>query len=98
LDRARAQQIAEVVEDSSPAEHGLPGHGWALKELKQWAFEAFGRIAGRDSIRRVSRRAKLTWKEVKERLGEAKPEKRAAHVEELLKVFAGVCEGEVILV
>ena len=61
-------------------------------------FQTFGLLAGRNSIRRVLRRAKLTWKKVKKRLGKAKPEKRAAHVEELLKLFAGVCDGEVILV
>ena len=61
-------------------------------------FQTFGLLAGRNSIRRVLRRAKLTWKKVKELLGKAKPEKRAAHVEALLKLFAGVCDGQVILV
>jgi transposase len=60
--------------------------------------QAFGLLAGRNSIRRVLRRAKLTWKKVKELLGKAKPEKRAAHIEELLKLFAGACAGEVTLV
>jgi transposase len=87
-----------VVETSSPSEHGLPGHGWTLKKLKQWVFQTFGRHAGRNSIRRVPRRAKLTWTKVKKRRGKAKPEKRAAHVDELLKLFAAVCDGEVILV
>lgn len=44
------------------------------------------------------RRAKLTWKKVKKLLGKANPEKRAAHIEGLLKLFAGVCADEVILV
>jgi len=57
-----------------------------------------GLQASRSSIRRILRRAKLTWKKVKKLLGRAKPEKRAAHIEELLKLFAGVCDGEVILV
>jgi transposase len=61
-------------------------------------FETFGRIAGRNSVRHVLRRAKLTWKKVKKLLGKANPEKRAAHVEALQKLFAGVCDGEVILV
>ena len=54
--------------------------------------------AGPGSIRRILRRAKLTWKKVKKLLGKAKPEKRAAHIEELLKLFAGVRDGEVTLV
>jgi DDE superfamily endonuclease/Winged helix-turn helix len=87
-----------VVENSSPAEHGLPGRGWTLKKLKQWAFETFGRVAGRNGIRRVLRQAKLTWKKVKKLLGKAKPEKRAAHVDELRELFAEVCDGEVVLV
>jgi Winged helix-turn helix len=69
-----------------------------LKKLKQWVFQTFGQHAGRSSIRRALRRAKLTWKKVKKLLGKAQPEKRAAHVEELLKLFAGVCDGEAILV
>jgi transposase len=76
----------------------LPGHGWTLKKLKQWVSQTFGRVAGRNSIRRVLRQARLTWKKVKKLLGKAKPEKRAAHIQELLKLFAGVCGGEVILV
>jgi hypothetical protein len=61
-------------------------------------FQTFGRHAGRNSIRRVLRRTPLTWKKVKKLLGKAKPETRAAHVEQLRKLFAGVCDGEVILV
>ncbi len=61
-------------------------------------FQTFGRRAGRNSIRRVLLRAKLTGKKVKKLLGQAQPEKRAAHVEELLKLFAGAADGEVILV
>jgi hypothetical protein len=61
-------------------------------------FQTFGRHAGRNSIRRVLRRAELTWKKVKKLLGKAKPEKRAAHIEQLRKLFAEVCDGEVILV
>jgi hypothetical protein len=98
LDEPQAQQIAEVVETSRPVEHGLPGHGWTLKKLKQWVSQTFGRRAGRNSIRRVLRRAGLTWKKVKKRLGKAKPEKRAAHVDQLRTLFAGVCAGAVTLV
>jgi transposase len=86
------------VEKEGPAALGLPGHNWTVKELKQWAFQAFGLHAGRGAIRRVLRRADLTWKKVKELLGKAKPEKRAAHVKELLGLFTQVCSGEVILI
>jgi transposase len=54
--------------------------------------------AGRAGIRRVLRRAKLSWKKVKKRLGRAKLEKRAAHVEQWQRLFADVWAGEVPLI
>jgi hypothetical protein len=87
----------DAVENSSPADHGLPGHHWTVKKLKAWVFQTFGRVVGRSTLRRVLRQAGLTWKKVKKLLGKAKPEKRAAHIQELLRLFAGVCDGEVIL-
>ena len=86
------------MENTEPAAHGLPGHHWTVKKLRQWIVQAFGLCAGRGTIRRVLRRADLTWKKVKKLLGKAKPEKRAAHVRELLALFARVCDGEVILI
>jgi transposase len=86
------------VENTEPAAQGLPGHNWTVKKLRQWVFRTFGRLAGRNTIRRILRQADLTWKKVKKLLGKAKPEKRAAHVRQLLQLFAGVCDGEVILV
>jgi transposase len=86
------------VGTTAPAQHGLPGHGRAVKKLKAWAFQALGLVAGRGAICRLLRRANLTWKKVKKLLGKAKPEKRAAHVVELLRPFARVRDGEVILI
>jgi len=60
--------------------------------------QALGLTVSRNSLRRVLRGADLTWKKVKKLLGKADPEKRAAHVEALLKLFASVCDGEVILI
>ena len=60
-------------------------------------MKTFGRRAGRNSLRRVLRQAKLSWKKVKKLLGKADPQKRAAHVQQLLGLFAGVCGGEIIL-
>src|SRR5262249_39193053 len=94
----QVKQIVDTVENTDPAQQGLPGHNWTLKKLKQWVFQTFGLLAGRNTIRRVLRRADLTWKKVKKLLGKANPQKRAAHVQELLKLFARVCGGEVILI
>src|SRR5439155_26539192 len=66
-------------------------------KLKQWVARALDRVASRNTIRRVLRQAKLTWKKVKKLLGKANPEKRAAHIQQLLTLFAGVCDGDVIL-
>jgi transposase len=61
-------------------------------------LQTFGLTVSRNSIRRVLRRAKLTWKKVKKLLGRADPQKRAAHVQELLKLFSEVCDDQVILI
>jgi len=55
-------------------------------------------VAGRNSIRRVLKQAQLSWKKVKKLLGKAKPEKRAAHVEQLQRLFTDVCAGEITLI
>jgi transposase len=69
-----------------------------VKKLKEWVSRTFGRVVSRNGLRRVLRDAGLTWKKVKKLLGKANPEKRAAHVQDLLELFAGVCDGEVILI
>jgi transposase len=86
------------VDQTAPTDHGLPGHGWTVKKLKQWVLRICGQDAGRTTLRRLLRQAGLSWKKVKKLLGKAKPEQRAAHVKELLTLFAGVCSGEVILI
>jgi transposase len=76
----------------------LPGHNWTLKKLKRWVGQTFGRLVCRNTLRRILRQAKLTWKKVKKLLGKANPEKRATHVEQLQKLFARLCAGEVIVI
>jgi transposase len=76
----------------------LPGHNWTVKKLKEWVHRTFGRVASRGALRRVLRGAGLTWKKVKKLLGKAKPEKRAAHIRQLLRLFTGVRDGEVVLI
>jgi transposase len=98
FDSYQAERIADTVETSSPSDHGLPGHGWTLKKLKQWVHDVFGLTASPNCLRRVLRGANLTWKKVKKLLAKADPEKRAAHIKELLKLFAGVRDGDVTLI
>src|SRR5262245_55560061 len=91
------KRIVDAVELTEPRRCGLPGHLWTSKELRQWVVRTFGRPASRSTPRRLLRQAGLSWKEVKELLGKADPDKRAAHVQQLLQLFAGVCRGEVVL-
>src|SRR4051812_6478301 len=86
----QAQQIVDLVEEADPSSQGLPGHNWTVKKLKEWVRRTFGRIISRNGLRRILRGAGLTWKKVKKLLGKADPEKRAAHIQQLLQLFTGV--------
>jgi len=92
------QKIVKQVETTDPSHEGLPGHNWTVKKLKQWVSKVFGRAVSRNTLRRILREAGLTWKKVKKLLGKAKPEKRAAHIEQLQQLFTQMCDGEIILI
>ena len=98
FDCDQVKQIIDLIDNGQPADHGLPGHLWTVKKLKQWVFRVFGQVIGTSAIRRILRQAGLTWKKVKKLLGKANPDKRAAHIKQLLKLFEGVCGGEIILI
>jgi transposase len=87
----------DCVEKTDPAKEGLFGHNWTLKKLKQWVARTFGRLVSRNALRRLLRQARLSWKKVKKLLGKANPEKRAAHIQQLLGLFTGVCNGDIVL-
>ena len=87
-----------MVEHTEPTQHGLPGHLWTVKKLRRYLLEAFGLRACRNTIRRMLKQARMSWKKIKKMLGKANPDKRAAHVEQLAKLYEGVCKGEIILV
>ena len=78
--------------NTDPTDHGLPGHNWTVKKLKQWVFQTFGLCAGRNTLRRILRRANLTWKKVKKLLGKAKPEKRGRRqrLEDVLQALISI--------
>src|SRR5262249_24895704 len=93
-----AERFVEVVENSEPIQHGLPGHLWTVKKLRRYLKEAFGLSASRNTIRAALKRARTSFKKIKKMLGKANPDKRAAHVEQLKELYKGVCKGEIILV
>ncbi len=76
----------------------MPGHLWNVKKLRAYLKEALGLRASRSTIRRMLKQARMSWKKIKKMLGKANPDKRAAHVEQLEKLFKGVCGGEIILI
>lgn len=61
-------------------------------------MQTFGIAAGRSCIRRLLKRAGLSWKKIKKLLGKANPKKRAEHIEQLLELFQGVRTGQIILI
>ena len=34
--REQVKQLVNVICETEPVEHGLPGHGWTLKKLRRW--------------------------------------------------------------
>ena len=76
----------------------MTGHAWTLKKLRQWISQTFGKLVSRNALRRILRKAGLTWKKVKKLLGKANPEKRAAHIQRLLRLFEGVRDGTITLI
>jgi hypothetical protein len=93
-----ARQIVEAVTDTEPIDHGLPGHGWTLKKIRQWVLTTLGRAMGRNAIRRLVLAARLSWKKIKKLLAKAKPQKRAEQIARLEGRFARVCHDEVTLI
>jgi transposase len=51
--------------------------------LVQWVKDTFGRTVTREAIRKVLRRARLSWKKAKKLLSRANPQKRQAFIEQL---------------
>jgi transposase len=76
----------------------LPGHGWTIKKLSQWVEQTIQRRAGRTTLRRVLKEAKLSWKQCRKLLKKANPHKRLAFIEQFQTVFEHVCREEVVLV
>jgi transposase len=94
----QAERIVEAVRDSEPIDHGLPGHGWTLKKLRQWIEATLGRQVGRNAIRRILGKAGLTWKKIKKLLGKANAPARAEHIVTLERLFERVRSESVSLI
>jgi transposase len=83
------------VRESEPHAQGLPGHGWTLKKLGRWVESKWGRCVSRNTLRRILKAARLSWKKCKKLLHKANPDKRAAFVEQLQCLFEQMCNEQV---
>lgn len=95
---AQVAEFVRTVEQTEPIQHGLPGHLWTVKKLRQYLLKTFGLRASRNTIRAALKKSRLSYKKVKKFLGKAKADKRAGHVEQLESLYRDVCSGAVILV
>ena len=56
---------------------------WTTKRLVQWVKDTFGRVVSRETIRKVLRRARLSWKKAKKLLSRANTAQRQAFLDQL---------------
>lgn len=76
----------------------MPGHGWTLKKLRLWVERKLGRSVSRSTLRSLLKAAGMSWKKCKKLLARAKPERRAAYVQEFQVWFERMVQGEVTLI
>jgi transposase len=56
---------------------------WTTKRLVQWVKDTFGRVVSRETLRKVLRLARLSWKKAKKLLSRANTQKRQAYIDQL---------------
>lgn len=83
---------------SEPIDHGLPGYGWSLKKVGCWVKQVFKCEVSRNLLRSILKANGLSWKKCQKVLTKAKPEKRAAYIEEFQARFRQVCQEEIRLI
>lgn len=69
-----------------------------MKKLRQWIAKKFGRLVSRGTIRKILKRAKLSWKKCKKLLGKANPQKRAEFLKQFETLYEQMCQGKLILI
>jgi transposase len=73
----------------------LPGRGWTLKKLCLWVESKLERHTSHNTLRRILKKARLSWKKCKKLLSKGNPEKRAAFIEQFQLLFERMCRDEV---
>jgi transposase len=87
-----------MVAETEPVDHGLPGHGWTVKKLRDWVKRVFACEVSRTLLRTLLPDHDLSWKKCQKLLQKADPEKRAAYIQEFTRRFEQVCRQEIELV
>ena len=94
----QAAQTLDAAQNSTPKAHGLPGHAWTIKKLRQWVYDRFGRGLSRGVLRDLLKRAGLSWKKCKRFFSKADPEKREEFVSDFQKLFERLVKKEIMLI
>ena len=67
----QVKQLVNVICETEPVEHGLPGHGWTLKKLRRWLKQVMGCDLARSTLHRILQAARLRWKKCQKVLKKA---------------------------
>lgn len=76
----------------------MVGHGWTVKKLRRWIKQVFKCEVSRKVLLQILKQGDLSWKKCQKVLGKAKPEQRAAYIDQFQRLFAQVCQNEVLLI
>jgi len=90
--------LNRIVEQSKPLDHGLSGHGWTLKKLRQWVGKQLGYKVSRSLLHRLLKEAGFSWKKCKKILAKGDPVKKAIFLAEFQLWFEQLVRGEIRLI
>lgn len=90
--------MKETVLATTPESHGLPGALWTLGKAAQVSEALIGQVCSTSALRRVLRRAGLSWKKVKKVLARADPGKRTVYLERFRVLYEEMRSGRRTLI
>jgi transposase len=94
----QVEQILAVVGTTAPRAQGIEGTGWTIGKIRHWVKTVFQCEVSRNVLLQVLHLGDLSWKKCQKVLGKAKPEQRAAYMEEFQTLFAQLCAQKVRLI
>lgn len=92
-----AAHLVSTVEESEPADHGLPGYGWTLKKVRAYIMQHMKVQLSRSALRALLKRLGLSWKKSTKVLKKARAPQRKAYMTRLHELFEQLCRGDIIL-